>query len=275
MIHEKTIREIQNFRQKRTVGRPKKYPDALIELLVVVKIRFNLGYRSLEGFAKSIFTELKQWFAIPTYSTICKRATELPLHLKHAIAKGPRVISMDASGIKIYCEGEWKRKIHGPGRPRKWLKLHVALDEITQEVVADVLTDSTVGDSSMVEQLLDQISADIEEVKADGAYDGQTARNSIKKRGAKPLIPPPKNARIKHDREERDDAKRIIFGLGNDERARSLWGKLTGYSKRALVETFFSRYKRIFGDRLFSRTKERQRLENILKIQILNSMITA
>ena len=52
MIHEKTVREIQNFKPKRKIGRPKKYPDALIELLVVAKIRFNLGYRSLEGFAK-------------------------------------------------------------------------------------------------------------------------------------------------------------------------------------------------------------------------------
>ena len=159
-----------------------------------------------------------------------------------------------------------KRKIHGPGRPRKWLKLHVALDEVSQEVVADVLTDSNIGDSSMVEDLLNQISGEISQVKADGAYDGQASRNSIKRRGAKPLIPPPKNAKIKHDR---------IIGLGNDDQARSIWGKLTGYSKRVLVETFFSRYKRLFGGSLFSKTIDRQRVENHLKIKILNSMITA
>jgi len=32
-------------------------------------------------------------------------------------------------------------------------------------------------------------------------------------------------------------------GLGSDEVGLSLWGKLTGYSKRALVETGFSKLK--------------------------------
>ena len=240
---------------------------------MVVKIRFNLGYRALEGFARSIFQELKRWFKIPTYSTICKRAKELPTELKRALSKQPRIISLDASGIKVYGEGEWKRKIHGVGRPRKWMKLHVALDEDTQEVVAEVLTDSNVGDSSVVENLLDQIPDEIQEVKADGAYDRAATRISIKRRGARPIIPPPRNARIKHDRQERDEATLQIMGLGNDDLARSLWGRLTGYSRRVLVETVFSRYKRLFGGRLFSRTYERQQVENRLKLQILNAMI--
>ncbi len=216
MIHQKTVREIQKFKPKSKNGRPTKYLDALIELLLVVKIRFNLGYRALEGFARSVFQEIN-----------------------------------------------------------KWLKLHVALDEDTQEVVAESLTDSNISDSSVVEDLLDQINGKIDEVKADGAYDKQKCRTSIKKRGAKPIIPPPRNAKVRYDRAERDNAALEIMGLGNDERARSLWGKLTGYSRRVLVETFFSRYKRLFGGRLFSKTYERQRVENSLKLQILNAMITA
>jgi len=275
MIHEKTVRQIQNFKPKSKNGRPQKYPDALIELLVVVKIRFNLGYRSLEGFAKSIFQELKRWFEIPDYSTICKRAKALSPELKVALSKQPRIISLDATGIKVYGEGEWKRKIHGVGRPRKWLKLHVGLDEETQLVVADSLTESNTSDCSMVDELLDQIDSEIVEVKADGAYDGQPSRSSIKKKGAKPIIPPPRNARVKCEKSERDDAVLEILGLGNDEQARSLWGKLTGYSRRVLVETFFSRYKRLFGGRLFSKLFETQVVENLLKIKILNAMTMA
>lgn len=275
MIHEKTIQEIRRFKPKSKNGRPKKYPDALIRLLVVVKIRFNLSYRALEGFAKSIFQKLQKWFEIPTYSTICKRAKSLPVELKVALSKKPRIISLDASGIKVHGEGEWKRKIHGVGRPRKWLKLHVALDEETQQVVAESLTESNISDSNLVDSLLNEIDGDIDEVKADGAYDKQSSRNSIKKRGAKPVIPPPRNARLRYDKAERDDAVLQIMGLGNDAHARSLWGRLTGYSKRVLVETFFSRYKRLFGGRLFSKTSDRQRVENLLKIQILNEMAIA
>ena len=112
--------------------------DAIIELLVVVKIRFNLGYRTLEGFAKSVFQEINRWFEIPTYSTICKRAKALPTELKVALSRKPRIISLDASGVKVYGEGEWKRKIHGVGRPRKWLKPHVAIDEDTQDILCEV-----------------------------------------------------------------------------------------------------------------------------------------
>ena len=63
---------------------------------------------------------------------------------------------------------------------------------------------------------------------------------------------------------------RIIRGLGGDKTARSLWGKLTGYSRRALVETAFSRMKRLFGDRLFSKRFEAQSVENHLRCRLLN-----
>lgn len=105
MIHQKTVREIQKFKPKSKNGRPKKYPDALIELLVVVKIRFNLAYRALEGFARSVFQEINRWFEIPTYSTICKRAKSPLTELKAALSRKPRIISLNASGVKVYEEG--------------------------------------------------------------------------------------------------------------------------------------------------------------------------
>ena len=130
------------------------------------------------------------------------------------------------------------------------------------------------SDSSVVAGLLSQIDGEIEDVKADDAYDKQACRNHIKARGAK-LTLPPRNARVHYDLAERDDAALEIMGLENDEQARSLWGKLTGYSKCVLVETFFSRYKRLLGGRLFSKTYERQKVENSLKLQILNVMAMA
>jgi hypothetical protein len=59
---------------------------------------------------------------------------------------------------------------------------------------------------------------------------------------------------------DRDDAIRIIHVLGGDKEAKSLWGKLTGIVERALVETSFSRMKRLFGERLFSKTPDKQSL---------------
>lgn len=271
-IDEKTLKFIQHFKAKSTGGRPQEFPQSLIELLLVVKIQFSLAYRALEGFAKSIFENIKKWFRIPTYSSVCKRAKNLAASLPELTSRKAKVVLIDASGIKVYGEGEWKRKIHGAGRPRKWLKLHIAVDENSQEIVAEAITDCRVADAVMVEPLLDSIANNIKIVKADGAYDRACARRAIKKKGATALVPPPRNARINKVDQERDLAVLAIKGLGGDQVARSLWGKLTGYSYRVLVETAFSRYKRIFGPRLFSQTFERQSVENRLKIIMLNKM---
>lgn len=110
-------------------------------------------------------------------------------------------------------------------------------------------------------------------VKADGGYDRISARDAIRKNKAKVLIPPPKNARTNTNNHERNDSVKIIYTLGGDLTARSLWRNLTGYSKRALVETAFASYKRIFSGKLFSKTYDRQRIENHLKCLILNKMI--
>jgi len=177
--------------------------------------------------------------------------------------------------MKVVGEGEWKVKIHGRGRPRKWIKMHVALDPRTQEVVAEITTLSSTGDATMANHLLEKSGKRVKKVIADGAYDREGCRNIIKDRGAIALIPPPKNAKFRGDGGERDEALRLITGLGGDKQAKSIWGKLTGYSIRALVETAFSRFKRCFGDRVFSKTFEKQQLEISLKWFLLNRMIQA
>ena len=63
-----------------------------------------------------------------------------------------------------------------------------------------------------------------------------------------------------------------MIGLGNTEEAKTLWKKLTGYHRRSLVETAFSRFKGIFGDRLFSKHFDSQEIELNIKSQVLNRM---
>ena len=64
-----------------------------------------------------------------------------------------------------------------------------------------------------------------------------------------------------------------IKGLGGDKLAREIWGKLTGYSRRALVETSFSRLKRLYGERFFSKKVETQKVEGHIKCKMLNQML--
>jgi hypothetical protein len=256
--------------KKRQKGRPVEFSHSLILLLMMVKIHYRLPYRMLEGFAKSVLANWYKELKLPTYSLICKRARLLKESLPKLSLRRPQTILLDASGLKVIGEGEWKVKIHGRGRPRKWIKIHLAVDSKTQEIVAHTLTSHLCSDGAMTEELLKQSGKAVKTVIADGAYDKQEVRRVIEERGCRPLIPPPKNARFKYDGGERDEALKIIKGLGGDKQARSLWGKLTGYSQRSLIETAFSRLKRCYGDRLFSQEFERQFVESYLKCYLLN-----
>lgn len=115
------------------------------------------------------------------------------------------MIILDASGMKVYGEGEWKRKIHGRGRPRKWVKLHIAIDEKTQEIVSQKTTEQGVTDGQVTEYLLKDVDG-VKKVLADGAYDGKKSRGAIQRKGGKDLVPPPKNARYRKSLSERDKA---------------------------------------------------------------------
>lgn len=103
----------------------------LIHLLLILKIQYRLTYRALEGFAKSMLPHIESGIFLPTYSLICKRASDLEALLPKLSSKRPKVVLLDATGIKVYEEGEWKVKIHGASKRRKWVKLHIAVDENT------------------------------------------------------------------------------------------------------------------------------------------------
>jgi hypothetical protein len=270
VIDPKCLKQLKPEKRKGP-GRPLAFSDPLILMLLTIKIHFKLPYRMLEGFTKYMFKETQ----VPTYSLTCKRAIKLHLNLPELSSKRPNTILIDSSGVKVLGEGEWKVKVHGKGRPGRWIKLHLAVDSKTQEIVAELTTDSSVADPKALPPLFAQMNHRVKEVIADGAYDSKDSRDLIKEQGGRALIPPPKNGVCRGIDIDRDQAVLVIRGLGGDKIARSIWGKLTGYSRRALVETTFSRYKKMFGEKAFSRTYERQVVENRLKCLLLNKMIRA
>ena len=270
LIDPKCLKQMK-AKKRKGPGRPLAFSDELILMLLMIKIHFKLPYRMLEGFTKYLLKGIK----LPTYSFTCKRASKRHLNLPELSCKRHHTILVDSSGIKVAGEGEWKVKVHGKGRPRKWIKLHLAIDAKTQEIVAELTTDSSVGDPTAFPTLFTQVNRQVKEVVADGAYDSGDIRDLIKQQGGKALIPPPKNGVCNGMDADRDQAVLDIRALGGDKIARSIWGKLTGYSRRALVETSFSRYKKMFGEKAFSRTHERQIVENRLKCLLMHKMIRA
>lgn len=72
----------------------------------------------MEGFINSLFSILKVKLNSPSYTQVCRRAKKLsfPARLK---SRKITDIVFDASGLKIYGEGEWKVRTHGNSKRKK------------------------------------------------------------------------------------------------------------------------------------------------------------
>ena len=82
-------------------------------------------------------------------------------------------IVFDATGLKVFGEGEWKVRKHGYSKRRTWRKLHLGVDESTGFIRAQVLTKNGEGDgdSQQFADLLEQVKSPVDRVSGDGAYD--------------------------------------------------------------------------------------------------------
>ncbi|MBT2979572.1 transposase, partial [Vibrio anguillarum] len=97
----------------------------------------------------------------------------------------------DATGLKVYGEGEWKVKKHGTdGKRRVWRKLHIAVDTDTHEIIATELSLSNVTNIEVLPNLLKQTRRKIVEISGDGAYDTKDCYEAIRRKQADALIPP-------------------------------------------------------------------------------------
>jgi hypothetical protein len=158
-------------------------------------------------------------------------------------------VVVDASGLKVFGEGEWKVRQHGVSKRRTWHKVHFAINPKNHEIVASVLSSNDVSDGEVLGGLLDQIPGDLDSVAGDGAYDTEPGHKEIHKRKAQPLIPPRRNAVLHEENEvlfERNKAIARIQSLGNTEEVRKKWKKEVGYHKRSLAETGVFRFKALF-----------------------------
>ena len=257
-------------------GRPATYSDDAILMLLVIRERFNLTLRGLEGFARSLFKLMKLDLPIPSYTQICRRAKQLHKKIKILCRRRVEHIILDSTGLKVYGEGEWKVRTHGKSKRRIWRKFHVGIDAETQDVVVCELTTHSVGEAKPAARMLTRIPGKIKTVRGDGGYDPNVVREKIYAKGARAIIPPPRHASIKGATtgwiKDRDEDIALIRSYGDREVGRRPWKEQMQYFKRSLVETSILRLKTMFGEKLKGRQLNSQRTEVICKCLILNKM---
>jgi hypothetical protein len=232
-----------------------------------------LTLRATQGLIASVLQLLKVALPVPAYTTLCRRRRQLAVSLPRRTQSEPLHVVVDATGIKVYGEGEWKVRCHGWSKRRTWRKLHVGVDEANGEIVAAAVTPNDLGDGQLLPELLDQIDADIVQVSGDGAYDTGVCYAAISARQAQAAIPPRRGARIwQHGNSKapplaRDKNLRYIRRIGC-----AAWKHKLGYHRRNLAETAVFRIKAIFGDRVRSCSFEAQAAEMLIRCSALNRM---
>jgi IS5 family transposase len=255
-------------------GASKHYSDGAIALMATVQALFHLPGRQTEGFLESLFGLMGIDLSVPDHSTLSRRMGKVAVELPVVPSAGGIHVVVDSTGVKVYGEGEWKVRQHGVAKRRTWRKLHVGVNEATGEILAAVASTNNVSDDEAFADIINGIDEAIEQVSGDGAYDKRKCYDAIAARGAKPTIPPRKDAVLWEDDPERGAVhprNQVLKRI--EEVGRQQWKQESGYHRRSLAETTMFRFKTVFGGTLRRRRFANQAVELFLKCAALNRMI--
>ena len=285
-IATKEIEKELRRRRPQTVGRPKKYPDAIILIIACFREMFNLTYREAEEFARNVFMNFS--IEVPDYSTIERRMGDLhiDLHIDKRRLKGDIHISLDSTGFKTIGEGEWKTHKHGRDKKRIFVKVHYATDFSGEQILGVRVTASNVGDNIEAPNLLKEVKRNIGNkmdnvtiVLGDGAYNTKYFKKLVEEECHARLLAPPRIKSHKTEFEKnliKRTGKQIYIGANEEDNrrcnrvGRAKWKNETGYHERSLVETNMFRIKSPFGDRLSCRTIKNQVAQINIRAMLLN-----
>lgn len=266
---------------KNKMGKPFLYPDSFILAIGYIRYSFHLPYRQTEGIIKATGKNLPE--KPPSYGHICKRINKLNIDIKKRENVDDNdeeyiIIAIDSTGIKITNRGQWMDKKWNVQNRKGYLKIHVAVDIKTKEILALEVTDEKVHDSKMLKTLVDQVSnispdknnknmkiIRIKSVSADGSYDTNNNFRCLEVERIRPGIKVRKNS--------------IISAKNNKLRNKDVllqtkdllkWKKKRKYGHRWISETAFSTLKRTFGEYVSATRFQNMVKEMMIKISLYN-----
>jgi len=121
----------------RVCGKGYVYSDDAILCALQLRSVLNLTLRQTRGFLISLKQMPGLDVVIPHYSTLSRRMAQLEVSQPvRQNANQPVHLVVDATGLKVFGEGEWKVRAHGreSGKRRVWRKLHLGVDEQTSDI---------------------------------------------------------------------------------------------------------------------------------------------
>ena len=259
---------------KNKMGKPFLFPNSFIWVIGYIRYFFHLPYRQTEGIIKATGKRLPE--KPPSYGHICKRINKLNVNITNDNTDDDDVddyiiIAIDGTGIKVTNRGQWmSEKWNVQNRKKGYLKIHVAVNIKTKEILALEVTDEKVHDGKMLTKLIDRVLDNqgitkIKSVLVDGAFDSNANFRYIEDKRIKPGIKVRKNSIVSPKNN----------GLRNKEVMRQSkdllrWKKKRKYGHRWIAETVFSTIKRTFGEYVSTTRFQNMVKEMMIKVSLYN-----
>jgi transposase len=256
-------------------GRKFVYPESFILAVGYIRICFHLPYRQTEGIIKATGKSLP---GHPSYGHMCKRINSLKADFNSGIKigdDGDLVVAIDSTGVRVTNRGQWMSEKWGVKNKRKkgYLKIHVAVNTKTKEILALEVTDEKVHDGAMMKKLVKHVlnarhhchGEKVKSVLADGAYDSNANFRFLNDGRIKPAIRVRRNSVVStknsktRNGEVRQQTKDFLR-----------WKRKRKYGHRWMAETAFSSIKRMFGEHVSSTRFQNMVKEMVLKVSLYN-----
>ena len=254
----------------RTQGRPRRYSELAVDTALTLRLIFGLPWRQTEGLLRSLLRLMRLPLPTPDHTTLSRRARSSAVRAASRPSDSIHLV-VDATGLKVFGQGEWATWKHGARSGPGWKKLHLGVDRNGFIVAADV-TDAYVPDGVVGPGLLAQLGSPLLSFTADGAYDGRPVYEAVLAAGPAPciVVPPSRTATVSGEARlaQRDAA---VLAIQRDGRSR--WKKDVGYHQQARAECAIGRYKQTFGRRIRARREDAQRSEVSAACAVLNRML--
>ena len=97
-------------------GKGWRYSDMAILCALGLRAVFGLTLRQTQGFLHDLTRLLGLEITVPHYSIFSRRAATLAVSVLARPSGGPLHLAVDATGLRVYGEGEWKVRMHGPDK---------------------------------------------------------------------------------------------------------------------------------------------------------------
>ena len=263
--HEKEL-------QKMNEGRPGpryKLANTYIKLLAAVRYLYGMPYRQLEGYTR-ILNRLVPELPSGDYSGIRKRILRLPIDPYGELSEStePVSIAVDSTGISVHKAGGWIERKHG--KKRRYVKLHFAVNTETHEVVGMEVSTDDEHDVKELPGLVEESRRNVRVARlyGDCAYDSSRVYGLLEGLGVEVVVKPKRNARSDTGPPSRGRAVGMIRELGY-----ATWQEFTGYGRRWAVETCYSTFKRLFGERSLARSMGNIVRELTGKVGLYNMLV--